>query len=108
VAPEEYAQDLERIRAQGEKKQGEALMPQVQVNKWVRFALTFLTGALGLLAAYNWTDLVDAKTAGLIIIAISAVKGVIDVIAPGAGVPTVPTGTPTSLVTHTATSSRII
>jgi glycine cleavage system H lipoate-binding protein len=75
-------------------------MEQVQVNKYVRLGLTILTGALGLLAAYNWSDLVDTKTAGLIVVAISAVKAIIDVLAPGAGVATQPTGTSTSLITH--------
>jgi len=80
-------------------------MPQVQVNKYIRLFLTVLTGALGILAAYNWTDLVDAKTAGLIIVGISGVKGIIDVIAPGAGVVTAPTGSSASLVTHKAIGS---
>jgi hypothetical protein len=78
-------------------------MPEpVQVNKWIRFALTFVTGALGLLAAYHWTDLVDPKTAGLIVLGISGVKGIIDLMAPGAGVATVPQGTSTSIITHVA------
>jgi hypothetical protein len=79
-------------------------MQQVQVNKYIRLALTIFTGVLGLLAAYNWSEIVDPKTAGLIVVAISAVKAIIDVLAPGAGVATQPVGSSTSLITHKSVS----
>jgi hypothetical protein len=79
-------------------------MPQVQVNKWVRLILTLLSGIMGLLAAYHWTDLVDARTAGLLVIGLSGIKGIIDLLAPPAGTPTAPVvgATSISLITHKA------
>jgi len=78
-------------------------MPQVQVNKYIRLALTVLTGLLGLLAAYNWGDIVDQKTAGILVVAFSGVKAIIDAIAPGSGVQTAPTGD--TVITHKAVGS---
>jgi hypothetical protein len=80
-------------------------MPEpVQVNKWARFGLTMLAGLLTLLAAFDWTNLFDKKTAALVGLAVLAIKGVIDVLAPAAGTPTapVPGATSTSLITHRA------
>ena len=83
-------------------------MPQVQVNKWVRFLLTILAGSGGLLAvliAYDWTSLTDVKTAGVITLFFTVIKGAIDLVAPAAGVITAPTGSSTSLITHRAVGS---
>jgi hypothetical protein len=79
-------------------------MQQVQVNKWGRFGLTVVAALLVSLSAYPWTDLVDKKTAAVIGLAILGLKGLIDAIAPSAGVPTAPTGSSTSIITHTAVS----
>jgi flagellar biosynthesis protein FliP len=56
-------------------------MKEVSTNKWIRFALSLATTILGFLAAYNWSQLVDAKTAGLIVMAIGIVKMIIDAVA---------------------------
>lgn len=79
----------------------------VQVNKWWRLGLTFLTGAFAALIAMPgdyWTNLLGIKGAAIAILVISGIKGIIDGIAPSAGTPSppVPGATSVSFITHSA------
>lgn len=82
------------------------VMPAIQqysTNKWIRFALSAAATLCGFLAAYNWADIVDSKTAGLIVMGIGILKMIIDAISPGAGVTTVPqtgSGIAATVFTH--------
>jgi hypothetical protein len=67
----------------------------IQVNKWLRFALSAVVALLGALiawgASYDWTNVVDPKTAGIIVFLIGALKTAYNAFAPAAGTGTVPT-----------------
>lgn len=76
---------------------------QVSTNKWIRFALSAAATLTGFLMAYDWTSLVEPKTAGLIVMGIGILKMIIDAISPGPGVMTVPqagTGFTGTVFTH--------
>jgi hypothetical protein len=67
----------------------------IQVNKWIRFALSASVTILGALIAwgtsYDWTNVVDAKTAGTIVFLIGLLKTAYNAFAPAAGSGTAPT-----------------
>jgi len=66
-------------------------MQQFQVNKYIRLALSFLIAIMGVAVAVDWTQFVNAKTAGTIVAVIGFVKMAYNAFAPGLGVPTIPT-----------------
>ncbi len=80
-------------------------MPQVQVNKWIRLALTIGQAVFTSLIVYPWTDLVGADGAAKIVLGITILKGIIDGLAPAAGTVTSPTTSGAqALITHKAIS----
>jgi hypothetical protein len=66
-----------------------------QVNKWLRFALSAFVALLGALIAwgldYDWTKVVDAKTAGTIVFVIGLLKTAYAAFAPSSGSGSLPT-----------------
>lgn len=78
-------------------------MPQIQVNKWVRLALTIGQAIFTSLIVYPWSDLVGADSAAKIVLGITVIKGIIDSLAPAAGTVTQPTTSGSqALITHRA------
>lgn len=73
---------------------------QFQVNKWVRLALTVFMGVIGILIAVDWSQYVDPKTGGTIVLILSLIKGAYETFAPSSDKATVPTGG--YLVSHEA------
>lgn len=73
-------------------------MPQIQVNKWVQFAMSAAIVLSGALIAFDWTTLVSPTTAATIVSVLGLIKLVTNAIAPAAGVQTTPTGG--GLITH--------
>lgn len=67
----------------------------IQVNKWIRVALSVMVAVLGGLIAwglaYDWTKIVDAETAGKIVFVIGVIKTLYGAFAPASGTATVPT-----------------
>lgn len=76
----------------------------IQVNKWVRFALSFGLWVLGILILIaenvRWENLVGVKTAAAIISIIAFVKMIYNYLAPSPSQNTVATGNP--IVTQVA------
>ena len=81
-------------------------MQQFQVNKFWRMALSVAVVMLGAGITYmlglDWNTIVGPDKAGIVVMVIGVIKTVYESFAPGAGVPVVPTGSSTSLVTHKA------
>lgn len=77
---------------------------QFQVNKWVRLGLSLLIVIFGAIITfalqYDWTTVVDPKTASVIVLGIGVIKSIYDSFAPSAGSNVIPTGSSTSLITH--------
>lgn len=67
----------------------------IQINKWIRFALSAFVALLGAFiawgASYDWTKVVDAQTAGTIVFIIGLIKTGYSAFAPAAGKATLPT-----------------
>jgi hypothetical protein len=70
------------------------------VNKWVQFALAALVAMLGFASSFDWTTLVSAKTAGVIVGIIGVFKMLTNAVAPAAG--KTATATEGTIITHTA------
>lgn len=67
----------------------------VQVNKWIRMALSAAVAILGGLIAwatsYDWAKIMEPETAGKIVFILGVVKTLYAAFAPASGTATVPT-----------------
>jgi hypothetical protein len=70
------------------------------VNKWVQFALAALVAMLGFASSFDWTTLVSAKTAGVIVGIIGVFKMLTNAVAPAAG--QTAAATDGTIITHSA------
>jgi hypothetical protein len=70
------------------------------VNKWVQFALAALVAMLGFASSFDWTTLVSAKTAGVIVGIIGVFKMLTNAVAPAAG--KTAAATDGTIITHSA------
>jgi hypothetical protein len=108
MTPEEYEAEVSRLRHEAEtRKQGERFMPQqFQVNKYIRMALSFLIGVLGVAIFFadsiDWTKLgLSPERAGGIVAVIGALKFFYNSFAPSSMKATIPTGN--TVITQKAT-----
>lgn len=69
------------------------------LNKWIQFALAALVALLGFASSFDWTTLVSAKTAGVIVGVIGVFKMITNAMAPKTTQVIQPTGG--TVVTHT-------
>jgi hypothetical protein len=79
MIPDEYEADLHRIRAKGEAKKEQIMPQQFQINKYIRMALSFLIGVLGVAIFFadsiDWTKLgLSPERAGGIVAVIGALS----------------------------------
>jgi hypothetical protein len=70
------------------------------VNKWIQFALAAFVALLGFASSFDWTTLVSAKTAGVIVGVIGVFKMLTNAIAPAPGETVA--ATDGAIITHTA------
>lgn len=77
-------------------------MQQFQVNKYIRVLLSLFVAVLGWAMAFDWTTIVNAKTAGTILGILGFIKMGYAAFAPSSDKSTVPTGG--VVVTQKATS----
>ncbi|GAC1340044.1 MAG: hypothetical protein NVSMB26_28010 [Beijerinckiaceae bacterium] len=73
------------------------------LNKWVQFALAALVALLGFASSFDWTTLVSAKSAGLIVGIVGVFKMLTNALAPASG--QTASATKGALVTHTTSAS---
>jgi hypothetical protein len=66
-------------------------MNQYATNKWVLFALGLGAAVLGFLAKFDWTSLLEAKTAGIVVGLIGIIQAGLAAISPSAGSQVQPT-----------------
>lgn len=71
----------------------------VQVNKYYRMGLSAIVMILGWALAFDWTKVLEPKTAGTVMGIIGFIKFVYAFVAPTPGTPTQPVGNNTSLIT---------
>jgi sulfite exporter TauE/SafE len=69
-------------------------------NKWLQFGLSTAMTLLAGSASLDWTSVISPTHAAGIATGIAAVKAILNILAPGPGVPIQPTGG--TLVTHQA------
>lgn len=62
-------------------------MEKYAVNKWIRVVLGAAVALIGYLLGVHWTDFLDARTAGVLVVVLGALQTVIAAIAPAAGEP---------------------
>lgn len=60
-------------------------------NKWIQFGLSALIAFTGVAIGFDWTSVVEPRTAGVIVAALGAVKMVLNALAPPPGATAVPT-----------------
>jgi hypothetical protein len=97
-----YEQELTRILANSERAKGAPVMQQFQVNKWIRVVMSLGVAALGWAMAFDWTTVVNAKTAGTIVGILGFIKMAYAAFAPSSDKGTEPTGG--AIITQKATS----
>jgi hypothetical protein len=62
------------------------MMPQFQVNKWIRLALSLGMAAIAWAEGFDWTSIVDPKTALIIVGGFALIKSAYNAFAPSTGV----------------------
>lgn len=62
------------------------LVPQFQVNKWIRIALSLGMAAIAWAEGFDWTTVLGTKSALIVVGAIALVKAAYNAFAPSAGV----------------------
>jgi hypothetical protein len=63
-------------------------MAQVQINKWIRLGLSATMAIIAWAEGFNWTSVMDPKTALIVVGAIAFIKSAYNAMAPSAGVDT--------------------
>jgi hypothetical protein len=68
-------------------------------NKWFQLAMSVVMTLMGVLAAFDWTTVLSAKTAGVVVMVFGFIKMILNSISPAPGATVIPTGG--AIVTHT-------
>jgi hypothetical protein len=77
-------------------------MQQFQVNKWIRVAMSLFVAVLGWAMVFDWSSVLNAKTAATIVGFLGLIKATYATFAPSSDKATEPTGG--TIITQKATS----